>query len=162
VEGFLSADALAVRILRQHSQPGRFDVQTAMPINNQGRIGAGPEESATARYYFDVQKGKPLMRNNEGAEFASPDAAVHALARSVAERRRDFVAGVFANSGWVRGDRIGVMYATSLNTSAWLTADCGRRSGGGPTSLRYGQRRVNGRSGVLTQRDTWQLISCGP
>jgi hypothetical protein len=26
VEGFLSADARAVRTLRQHSQPGRFDV----------------------------------------------------------------------------------------------------------------------------------------
>src|SRR3954447_17421958 len=29
VEGFLSADALAVRTLRQHSQPGRFDVPNA-------------------------------------------------------------------------------------------------------------------------------------
>jgi hypothetical protein len=56
-----------------------------MPINNQNRIGAGPEESAVARYYFDVQDGKPPVQDDEGAEFDSLDAAVQAAARSAAE-----------------------------------------------------------------------------
>ena len=38
-----------------------------------------------ARYYFDVQNGEPLMRDDEGTEFDSLDAAVHAAARSAAE-----------------------------------------------------------------------------
>jgi hypothetical protein len=38
-----------------------------------------------ARYYFDVQNGKPLVRDDEGTEFDSLEAAVHAAARSVAE-----------------------------------------------------------------------------
>jgi hypothetical protein len=38
-----------------------------------------------ARYYFDVQNGKPPMRDDEGAEFDSLDAAVQAAARSAAE-----------------------------------------------------------------------------
>ena len=38
-----------------------------------------------ARYYFDVQNGKPLVRDDEGAEFDSLDAAVQAAARSAAE-----------------------------------------------------------------------------
>jgi hypothetical protein len=38
-----------------------------------------------ARYYFDVQNGKPLVRDDEGAEFDSLEAAVHAAARSAAE-----------------------------------------------------------------------------
>ena len=38
-----------------------------------------------ARYYFDVQTGKPLVRDDEGAEFDSLDAAVQAAARSAAE-----------------------------------------------------------------------------
>jgi hypothetical protein len=38
-----------------------------------------------ARYYFDVQSGKPPVRDDEGAEFDSLDAAVHAAARSAAE-----------------------------------------------------------------------------
>jgi hypothetical protein len=38
-----------------------------------------------ARYYFDVQNGKPPVRDDEGAEFDSVDAAVHAAARSAAE-----------------------------------------------------------------------------
>ena len=38
-----------------------------------------------ARYYFDVQNGKPLMHDDEGAEFDSLDAAVQAAARSAAE-----------------------------------------------------------------------------
>jgi hypothetical protein len=38
-----------------------------------------------ARYYFDVQNGKPPVRDDEGAEFDSLDAAVHAAARSAAE-----------------------------------------------------------------------------
>ena len=38
-----------------------------------------------ARYYFDVQDGKPLVRDDEGAEFDSLEAAVQAAARSAAE-----------------------------------------------------------------------------
>jgi hypothetical protein len=38
-----------------------------------------------ARYYFDVQNGKTLVRDDEGAEFDSLEAAVHAAARSAAE-----------------------------------------------------------------------------
>jgi hypothetical protein len=38
-----------------------------------------------ARYYFDVQNGKPLVRDDEGAEFDSLEAVVHAAARSAAE-----------------------------------------------------------------------------
>ena len=38
-----------------------------------------------ARYYFDVQNGKPLVRDDEGTEFDSLEAAVHAAARSAAE-----------------------------------------------------------------------------
>ncbi|MPR06255.1 DUF6894 family protein [Microvirga tunisiensis] len=38
-----------------------------------------------ARYYFDVQNGKPLVRDDEGPDFDSLDAAVHAAARSAAE-----------------------------------------------------------------------------
>jgi hypothetical protein len=38
-----------------------------------------------ARYYFDVQDGKTPVRDDEGAEFESLDAAVQAAARSAAE-----------------------------------------------------------------------------
>ncbi|WP_201842645.1 DUF6894 family protein [Microvirga zambiensis] len=38
-----------------------------------------------ARYYFDVRNGKPPVRDDEGAEFDSLDAAVQAAARSAAE-----------------------------------------------------------------------------
>ena len=38
-----------------------------------------------ARYYFDVQSGKPPVRDDEGAEFDSLTAAVQAAARSAAE-----------------------------------------------------------------------------
>jgi hypothetical protein len=38
-----------------------------------------------ARYYFDIQNGKPPVRDDEGAEFDSLDAAVQAAARSAAE-----------------------------------------------------------------------------
>jgi hypothetical protein len=38
-----------------------------------------------ARYYFDVQSGKPPVRDDECAEFDSLEAAVHAAARSAAE-----------------------------------------------------------------------------
>ena len=38
-----------------------------------------------AWYYFDVQNGKPLVRDDEGAEFDSLEAAVQAAARSAAE-----------------------------------------------------------------------------
>jgi hypothetical protein len=38
-----------------------------------------------ARYYFDVQNGKPLVRDDEGTEFDGFEAAVQAAARSAAE-----------------------------------------------------------------------------
>ena len=38
-----------------------------------------------ARYYFDVQNGKPLVPDDEGAEFDSLEAAMQAAARSAAE-----------------------------------------------------------------------------
>jgi hypothetical protein len=40
---------------------------------------------AVARYYFDIADGAQSMRDDEGAEFDSLDAAVQAAARSVAE-----------------------------------------------------------------------------
>jgi hypothetical protein len=44
-----------------------------------------PEGIAVALYYFDVPNGPDSMRDNEGAEFHSLDAAVHAATRSAAE-----------------------------------------------------------------------------
>ena len=38
-----------------------------------------------ARYYFDILDGAQVMRDDEGAEFDSLDAAVQAAARSAAE-----------------------------------------------------------------------------
>jgi hypothetical protein len=38
-----------------------------------------------ARYYFDIQDGAQSVRDDEGAEFDSLDAAVQAAARSAAE-----------------------------------------------------------------------------
>jgi hypothetical protein len=38
-----------------------------------------------ARYYFDILDGAQIVRDNEGAEFDSLDAAVQAAARSAAE-----------------------------------------------------------------------------
>ena len=38
-----------------------------------------------ARYYFDVQNGKPLVRDDEGGEFDSFEAAVQAAARLAEE-----------------------------------------------------------------------------
>ena len=38
-----------------------------------------------ARYFFDVQNGKPPLHDDDGAEFDSLDAAVQAAARSAAE-----------------------------------------------------------------------------
>ena len=38
-----------------------------------------------ARYYFDVQNGKRLVPDDDGAEFDSFEAAVQAAARSAAE-----------------------------------------------------------------------------
>ena len=43
------------------------------------------EESAVARYYFDVQNGKPPLPADEGAESDSVDTDVQAAARSAAE-----------------------------------------------------------------------------
>jgi hypothetical protein len=40
---------------------------------------------AVARYYFDIADGAQSIRDDEGAEFDSLDAAVQAAARSVAE-----------------------------------------------------------------------------
>ena len=38
-----------------------------------------------ALYYFDIRKGTDLMRDDEGSEFASPEAAVQGAARSATE-----------------------------------------------------------------------------
>ena len=38
-----------------------------------------------AHYFFDVQDGKPHVRDDDGAEFDNLDAAVQAAARSAAE-----------------------------------------------------------------------------
>jgi hypothetical protein len=38
-----------------------------------------------ARYYFDIQNGQPPVRDDDGAEFDSLDAAVQTAARSAAE-----------------------------------------------------------------------------
>ena len=38
-----------------------------------------------ARYYFDVHTGPSLLRDDEGAEFDSLDAAIRGAARSAAE-----------------------------------------------------------------------------
>jgi hypothetical protein len=40
---------------------------------------------AVARYYFDIADGAQSMRDDEGSEFDSLDAAVQAAARSAAE-----------------------------------------------------------------------------
>jgi hypothetical protein len=45
-----------------------------------------------ARYYFDVQNGKPPVRDDEGAEFDSLEAAGQAAARSAAEIGTDRLA----------------------------------------------------------------------
>jgi hypothetical protein len=84
LEGLLSADALAkgfqtVPLARARGRA------IGTSVDDHGRTGTGQEESAVARYYFDVQDGKPLVRDDEGAEFDSLDAAVQAAARSAAE-----------------------------------------------------------------------------
>jgi hypothetical protein len=38
-----------------------------------------------ARFYFDIQDGAQSVRDDDGAEFDSPEAAVQAAARSAAE-----------------------------------------------------------------------------
>ena len=38
-----------------------------------------------ARYYFDIRDGKELLRDEEGSEFDSLDAALQGAARSAAE-----------------------------------------------------------------------------
>jgi hypothetical protein len=47
---------------------------------------------ALARYYFDIQDGAQVVPDDEGAEFASLDAAVQAAARSAAEIGTDRLA----------------------------------------------------------------------
>jgi hypothetical protein len=50
-----------------------------------GYIGAGLKEIAVARYYFDILDGAQSVRDDEGSDFDSLDAAVQAVARSAAE-----------------------------------------------------------------------------
>ena len=45
-----------------------------------------------ARYFFDVQNGKPPLHDDEGAEFDSLDAAIRGVARSAAEIGTDRLA----------------------------------------------------------------------
>jgi hypothetical protein len=44
-----------------------------------------PREIAVARYYFDIHDGAQSVRDDEGSDFDSLDAAVQAAARSAAE-----------------------------------------------------------------------------
>ena len=48
-------------------------------------MGYCPEGIAVALYYFDVLNGPNSVRDNEGTEFDSLDAAVRAATRSAAE-----------------------------------------------------------------------------
>ena len=59
---------------------------------------AGQPERAVARYYFDLQAGKPLVRDDEGADFDSLDAAVQVALVLPAWRLKS------AQAGWPRGD----------------------------------------------------------
>jgi hypothetical protein len=43
------------------------------------------QEVAVPRYYFDILNGMDGVYDDDGAEFDSPDAAVHAATRSAAE-----------------------------------------------------------------------------
>ena len=45
-----------------------------------------------ARYYFDIRHGTDLLRDDEGAEFDSLDAAIRGVARSAAEIGTDRLA----------------------------------------------------------------------
>jgi hypothetical protein len=56
-----------------------------LSVDGQDRTGVGQEESAVTCYYFDVQNGKRLVPDDDGAEFDSFEAAVQAAARSAAE-----------------------------------------------------------------------------
>jgi hypothetical protein len=79
-EGFPSADALAEGF-RQHPQPGRLPSGSSLGMMHQ----RWPREIAVARHYFDIGDGAQSMRDDEGTEFDSLDAAVQAAARSAAE-----------------------------------------------------------------------------
>jgi hypothetical protein len=57
---------------------------------------------AVARYYFDIQDGAQVVRDDEGSEFDSLDAAVSGAARSAAE---------IGTSRLVRGDFSDVVIA---------------------------------------------------
>ena len=50
------------------------------------------EEMDVARYYFDIRDGTDLLRDDEGAEFDSLDAAIRGTARSAAEIGTDRLA----------------------------------------------------------------------
>jgi hypothetical protein len=50
------------------------------------------EETDVARYYFDVQHGTDLLRDDEGVEFDSLDAAIQGATRSAAELGTDRLA----------------------------------------------------------------------
>ena len=51
-----------------------------------------PWEMDVARYYFDIRHGTDLLRDDEGAEFDSLDAAIRGTARSAAEIGTDRLA----------------------------------------------------------------------
>ncbi len=44
-----------------------------------------PEGICVARYYFDIHDGEQLVRDDEGSEFDSLEAAVQGVTRSAAE-----------------------------------------------------------------------------
>ena len=70
-----------VEVILTAPQPGRLPPGT----DHARRSCAGPEEIAVARYYFDIHDGPQSVRDDEGTEFDSLDAAVQAATRSAAE-----------------------------------------------------------------------------
>jgi hypothetical protein len=70
-----------VEVILTAPQPGRLPLG---PDHVRRRC-AGPEEIAVARYYFDIQDGAQSLRDDDGSEFDSLDAAVQAATRSAAE-----------------------------------------------------------------------------
>ncbi len=78
--------------LRSSGRLRRFDASGQPGTKHSLRVGRSTvrqhhrrEGIATALYYFDISKGPDLMRDDEGSEFASPEAAAQGAARSAAE-----------------------------------------------------------------------------
>ncbi len=70
-----------VEVILTAPRPGRLPLGT----DHVRRRCAGPGEIAVARYYFDLHDGAQSVRDDDGAEFDSREAAVQAATRSAAE-----------------------------------------------------------------------------